>query len=354
MMKNLNGVRIAGLLILASALFLMGGCGYKNRPVPPESVVPQTIEDLRYSVIDKGVKLNWSYPVKTIKGSTLTEIDSFELFLAEIPLSGYCGNCPIPFGDPIELPGGESVDGQIRKAGSYDFSMLRSAHKYFFKIRSRTSWWASSNDSNIVSFVWFEPASAPENITAVAGDSEITLNWKSVTKRRDGKPVEMPLRYQVFRSTGGKNFEKVGSPLSATQFADRQVRNGQKYFYTVQSLMVHEDELVNGDVSQEISSTPVDLTPPLSPGGVTAVSTDNGVKIFWDKSSSADIGGYKVYRRDADKDTYEHLGNVDQAYTIFVDSQAKDDTRYYWAVTAIDQARPANESHKSKEATIRY
>jgi len=353
-MKKINGIRIAAPFFLAASLFLMGGCGYKNQPVPPENVVPQSIEDLRYSVSDKGVRLNWSYPVQTIKGTTLTEIDSFELFLAEIPLDKYCGSCPIPFAEPIDLPGGESVDGEVRKQGGYDFTLLQSAHKYFFKVRSRTSWWASSNDSNIITFVWFEPAAAPEKVAAVPGDSEIALSWKSVTTLLDGQPLKMPLKYQVFRSAGGKDFEKAGEPLSATRFVDRQVRNGQQYFYTVQSLLVHGDALVSGGISKEITSTPVDLTPPLPPQGVTAVWTDSGIKIFWDKNSSADFGGYRVYRRDADKDNYELLGNVDPAYTIFVDSQAKDNKRYYWAVTAIDKAKPANESNKSREATIRY
>jgi len=353
-MKNVYGIKLAGLFLLAVSLFLVAGCGYKNRPIPPESVVPRSIEDLRYSISDKGVRLNWSYPVSTIKGTTLSKIDSFELFMAEIPLDKYCGNCPIPFAEPLDLPGGESIDGEVRKVGSYDYSLLQSAHKYFFKIRSRTSWWASSNDSNVVTFVWFEPAAAPENVAAIPGDSEISLSWKPVTKRIDGQLVTLPLRYQVFRSAGGKDFEKVGKSLSATRFVDRQVRNGQKYFYTVQSLLVHGDEFVNGGISKDVSTTPVDLTPPLSPEGVTAVWTDSGVKIFWDKSDSADIAGYRVYRRAAERDNYELLGNVDPAYTIFVDSQAKENERYYWAVTAIDQAKPENESNKSREATIRY
>ncbi len=138
----------------------------------------------------------------------------------------------------------------------------------------------------------------------------------------------MPLRYQVFRSVGGKDFEKVGEPLSTTQFTDRQVRNGQKYFYTVQSLLVHGGEFVSGGISEEITATPLDMTPPLPPQGVTAVWTGSGVKIFWDQSSSVDIGGYRVYRRDAEQDSYELLGNVAPAYTIFVDSKAKEDKRF--------------------------
>ena len=352
-MKSVNGVRIAGTFLLGLVLFSIGGCGYKNEPIPPESVVPKPIEDLRYTVSDKGVRLDWSYPVATIKGIAIEDIDSFELFRAEAALDEYCGNCPVPFAEPMDLPGGVSIEADLRRKGSYESSLLKSGYKYFFKIRSRTSWWASSADSNIITFVWFEPAAAPENVTAAAGDHEIALSWKAVTKRIDGQPVQMELRYQVLRSEGGKDFEKVGEPLAAAQYVDHQVQNGQKYFYTVQSLLVHGDELVSGGVSEEVATMPVDMTPPLSPTGVTAIWTGSGVKIFWDKNSDVDIGGYRVYRRDADKDSYELLGSVDPAYIIFVDSQAKENKRYYWAVTAVDQAGSVNESDKSREATIR-
>ena len=353
-MKCVNRAKIAGLVLLGASLLLVNGCGYKNTPVPPESVVPQPVDDLRYSVSDKGVKLNWNFPVETVKGTALSEIDSFELFRAEIPIDDYCGNCPIPFAEPLDLPGGAVLDGETRSRGLYSSSLLKSGHKYFFKVRSKTSWWASSDDSNIVTFVWFEPAAAPKNVRAVAKDRRIALSWAPVTTRLDGQPLKMDLKYQVLRSVGGKEFEAVGTPIAATSFEDRLVRNGQKYFYAVQSLLVYGDELVNGGVSKEIASTPIDQTPPMAPAGVTAVWTDAGVKIFWDRSSETDIGGYRVYRRASDKDDYELAGNVDPAYSLFVDTKMKENTRYYWAVTAIDQAKPANESNKSREATIRY
>ncbi len=346
-------LKIAGFLGMA-VLMSMAGCGYKNNPIPPESVVPQPIGDLRYTVGDQGIVLNWSYPVETIKGSTIDTIDSFELFRAEVPLDDYCGNCPVPFAEPLELPGGPPIDGKVRRSGSYTDSMLKSGYKYFYKIRTRTNWWASSDDSNIVSFTWFEPAASPKNLTVVPGDHEINLSWQQVKTRADGQPLTMDVKYQVLRSVGGKGFEKLGNPVEKTRFVDRQVRNGQKYFYRVRSLLVHGKELVEGETSRETAAVPVDRTPPLPPSGVTAVWTSGGVKIFWDKSEDSDLGGYRVYRRTADSDSYELLGDVDPVYTLFVDAGAKDTIRYYWAVTAIDKAKPVNESDKSREATIRY
>ena len=354
MMKTICGVRMAGVFLLGASLLLVTGCGYKNRPVPPESVVPRPIVDLRYSVDEKGVQLNWSYPVKTVKGTDIENIATFDLYRAVVPVEDYCGGCPIPFTEPTQLDGGSPIDGKMRRKATYSTSLLRSGNKYFFKIRSRTSWWADSSDSNIVSFLWFQPAAAPKGLSATPGDQQITLSWQPVTTHLDGSSLDMPVKYQVLRSAGGKEYSEAGAPGDGTTFVDHQVRNGQKYFYTVKTMMVYKDELVSGGKSEDIVSVPVDLTAPLPPAGVTAVRTDAGIKIFWDRNNAADFGGYRVYRRAADQDKYELLGKVEPEYTLFIDSTAGDVVRYYYAVSAIDQSTPPNESEKSREATIRH
>ncbi len=345
---------LTGGVVLCVTMLLMGGCGYKNAPVPPANVVPKAINDLRYKLDENGVELTWSYPDKTIKKTPLDDISSFELYRAEIPIEDYCASCPIPFGEPLELDGGSPVDGTVRRKASYQSSLLRAGHKYFFKVRSRTSWWADSGDSNIVTFVWFQPTAAPEGLTATPGDGQVSLRWQPVTSLNDGSSVEYAIKYQVLRSTGGKDFEKLGEPVTATEYVDRQVLNGLRYYYTVQSVMVIKDDFVNGGTSKTVAATPIDLTPPLPPVGVHVVRTGLGIKVFWDKSDASDIDAYRVYRRAASKDSYELLGEVEPEYTLFVDSKAGAGERYYYAVTAIDLATPPNESKKSKEATVRY
>lgn len=353
-MRDSYSVRFSTAICTMAFLLVLGGCGYKNSPVPPEAVVPQSIGDLTYKVDENGVKLTWSYPMETIKKELIQDVSSFMLYRAEIPLEDYCGGCPIPFDAPMELAGGSVYDGKLRKKGSYESSLLRSGSKYFFKVRSRTGWWATSADSNIVTFVWFKPAAAPGELKAVAGDRQVSLSWQPVTQLVDGNALDKPLKYQVLRSIGGKDFEKVGELQTGTGFIDMQVRNGQKYFYTVQSIMEHEEELVSGAVSKDVTVMPVDLTPPVAPAGVTAVRTASGIKVFWDRSDATDIGGYKIYRRPADKDDYTLLGEVKPDYTLFVDAKAGESVRYYYAITAFDKATPPNESDKSREATVRY
>jgi hypothetical protein len=353
-MKSGCAVRLTGLFLLGFSLLLSSGCGYKNAPIPPQSVVPVAISDLRSTTDEEGVQLTWSYPVKTIQGALLDDISAFELYWAEIPLEDYCRSCPVPFGEPIELAGGATYDGTMRRKGVYGSSLLRSGHKYFYKVRSRTSWWADSADSNIVTFVWFPPTAAPAGLTATPGDRQVSLRWQPVSTFKDGSQVNRAMKYQLQRKVEGQSFRELGEPIAATEYVDHDVQNGLKYFYTIKSMMVLQDELVSGGITEEIAAMPLDLTPPAVPTGVTVVWSGVGMKIYWDQNDAADIGGYRVYRRATDSGIFVQVGQVAPEYALFTDAGADENVRYYYAVTAIDQATPPNESRKSKEATSRY
>ncbi len=354
-MKIKSGVRVAGGFLLAGSLFL-GGCGYKNQPVPPDSVVPVAVNDLRYAVNEKGLTLNWSYPVKTIAGTDIQDISSFDLFRAVVPLEDYCGTCPVPFGESMELPGGVTEDEtkKVRQA-EYTSALLRPGHMYFFKVRSRTSWWSDSDDSNIVSFVWHVPAKAPAKLMAEAKDGLISLAWQPVTSLVDDRKVGDigAVTYQIMRSIGGDKFTPLGEPIANANHQDRQVINGKKYFYKVQSIMSFDGNKVAGGVSETIDVSPIDSTPPMTPAGVTAIQSGSEIKVIWNKSNEKDVVGYRVYRRLASEDKPVLLGEVKSIYTLYVDKAAPQGKRVYYSVSAIDQASPANESSLSKEATIR-
>ncbi len=343
------------LVLLLSAvvsLLALTGCGFKNKPIPPQQVVPRAITDLRYQLSDEGVTLSWSYPIETVTGRDVTEISSFKVYRAVVPADKYCPTCPIPWGNSINLPGG-AVPDEGRKTATYESTLLRPGNMYFFKVRSTAGWWAESADSNVVSFLWNTPARAPENVQATVGDSSITLSWQPVTTHRDGSPVKEKVRYQVLRSEGGGTFKPIGSQVDDTRFVDKTTENGRNYLYKVQALSVYEQAVVGGGVSRPISAAAIDRTPPPRPAGVHVVRTADAVKIFWEPVHAKDLKGYRIYRRSAGKKKPVRIGTVNAPYVMFTDSKPPRNTeRLFYSVTSIDDRDPANESNRSQEAML--
>lgn len=350
-MKTTTKLGFAGSVIVAGMLVLSGGCGYKTPPVPPQSVVPKAIVDLDYSLDDKGARLTWSYPVETIDGRNLSAIDGFELYRAEIPLDNFCSSCPISFAEPIELPGGVTAM-EERQTAQYASGMLRSGNKYFFKVRSRTSWWAASGDSNIVSFVYHTPAAAPQDLKASVDGTSVRLSWSPVDSLIDGGSAELPVTYQVVRSNNGKDFSEIGGLLQKTSFVDTEVASSTTYWYKVKSGMRFEGETLDGSLSPAVQARVLDTTAPPMVTGVTVIASAGDIRVFWDTTKADDLAGYRIYRRLQGEKQHTRVGDTGASTSLFVDTSVPSDTKVYYAVTAIDAA--GNESELSKDATTRH
>ena len=344
---------LAITLTAATCFFSLSGCGYKDDPVPPGQVIPRAITDLGYQLTDKGVTLSWSYPVETINGDDITEISSFDIYRAVLPIEEYCETCPVPFGRAINLPGG-AVPGEGRKTATYEATLLRPGNMYFFKVQATTGWWAMSKDSNIVSFLWELPASAPEELQARSDGSKIILSWQPVTTHPDGSNLTEEVRYQVFRSTGGAGFREIGETVSGTEFVDTSPVSNRKYYYKVQALSVYEKATVGGGESEVVSAATVDTTPPAPPLGVRGVRTATAMKVFWEPVKEKDLKGYRVYRRLPGEQKMTLVGEVNAPYVMFTDQDpVKDAVRVFYSVSSIDTRKPANESVRSPEVMIK-
>jgi hypothetical protein len=332
----------------ATTILLLGGCGYKTLPVAPQASTPRPVTDLSYELTGEGAILRWTYPKETVTGKDLQQIDSFQLYRAELPEDDYCETCPIPFGSPINLPGGLLPD-KGRRQGSWETDLLRPGRMYFFMLRSRSGWLADSADSNIISFVWETPPAAPSGLIAKAGDDVISLRWQPVTTRFDGRTLRQPVKYQLARSTDGGPFAQIGDQLATPYYVDREVENGRKYAYRVQAFT----GTVGSGYSLTVETGAVDRTPPEPPTHVKAVRTASSVKVYWDRGEEKDLAGYRVYRR-LDEGEPELLGKVMEPYNLFEDKNppAKD-SKVLYSVSSFDLSNPPNESQRSAEASLR-
>ncbi len=347
-------ILIAVMLIALTSLSL-SGCGYKDQPIPPQQVIPLPITDLSYKLDESGVTLSWSYPRETVTGRDIIDIVSFKIYRAVISPQDYCPGCPVPFAAPIIIAG-EALTGDNRKRVDYQTSLLRPGNMYLFKVRSVAGWWAESEDSNIVSFYWQVPPLAATNLRASPQDSSIHLSWQPVTTRLDNTPVSGVIHYQVYRNRniGNSPFHALGEPVTETSFVDSDTINRKKYSYKIQTLAVYSHGTVSGGISDSVSASPFDLTPPPIPSGIRTISTSGGVRVFWEPVQSEDIYAYLIHRRLEGEKTAKKIGMVKAPFNMYMDSEAPErSTKVFYSVSSIDNNIPGNESLRSAEIQVR-
>lgn len=348
-MKTIQrGARLFLLAGLTGLTLSLAACGYKDKPIPPQHLVPRPITDLNYQLSDKGATLSWTYPRETVTGQDLTRISSFRLYRAVVPVEDYCESCPIPFLSPVNLDGGALPDSGSR-SGSYHEPILRPGNMYFYKIRSSNGWWSESADSNVISFLWNTPAAAPVGLRVIVGDRRNELSWTAVTRNQDDTALTQPISYQVYRQTGDGPAVKIGTPITATSYTDTAVNNGVTYTYQVRALSAFKEGLVEGGTSTAVSVTPVDKNAPPAPKAPQVVVTDAGVKVFWDHVQAEDLAGYRIYRRVAGQGATRLAGQVSLPFNMYIDKEAPRGVALYYSVSSVDSERPANESRRSAE-----
>ncbi|HPI37718.1 MAG TPA: hypothetical protein PK397_07225 [Ignavibacteriaceae bacterium] len=78
----------------------------------------------------------------------------------------------------------------------------------------------------------------------------------------------------------------------------------------------------------------MDYDPPAIPKNVVVMNGDNRVDIFWDDNRDSDLAGYNVYYSYSYHGEYTRIGSTKNNF--FVDLDAVNGDKYYYAVTAYD------------------
>lgn len=337
------------LLVITVACLALTACGRKTLPIPPQDAVPLPITDLHFQQDENNVVLQWTYPNKTTAGADLPGLHSFIVWRAVVPNEDYCSGCPVTYSSNVEVESTTAITDLKKRQARYTETILRPGHRYFYKVQTKAGWRVVSDDSNTVSFSWAAPPSAPGALIATAGDRKIDLRWDAVNTLVDGQPFFEEASYQLYRSLTSENFRAVGDSVSGTSYTDTGLRNGQTYYYQVRVLRESNGTRIMGLASQTAVQTPVDLTAPAPPRGLSGVVVNKGIKLFWERNSEKDLNGYRIYRRLPEEKELTLIGEVGRDEMTYVDYLASAPNGCYWAVTAFDTATPANESIFSKE-----
>lgn len=344
--------RFPGLVACLLAIcLLVGGCGKKTPPVPPQTAVPAAISDLRSELDLEGVMLSWNWPRQTEQGGELRRIKQFIVERAEESASDFCVDCPRQYRQVSLLEGGPVPDKNLAQPLRYRDRELRPGYHYSYRVRSSLGWRVQSAPSEAVSLVWQVGLTPPENLTALAGEREVTLSWRAPARDLEGMAISEPLAYQVYRREAGQPFLFLGEVKGEPGYVDRWAKSGTTYDYRVRAFRVSGG---TGAFSPVVAATPQDLTPPPAPTGLTAVVSREGVRLYWQPLTSDDLAGYRVYRRRqvaGGGDQAVLIGQVDSRVNTFTDSTpfSQIGEKRHYSIRAFDHASPPNLSDFSPE-----
>ena len=172
---------------------------------------------------------------------------------------------------------------------------------------------------------------APSNLTAAAGDGEVTLSWAPTT----GGAI-----YTVKRAeTTGGPYSDIAGNITGTSYTDASVTDGVTYYYVVSA----SDPSGDSPDSNEASATP---RPPLPgiPSRLTASPGNSVIKLTWQPVASA--SGYNVKRSGSPGGPYAAIAS-NITGTAYADTDVANGTSYYYVVAAITEgveSLPSNEA----------
>ena len=337
-------------IVAAAAIITLSACGKRRPPLPPIERVQQRTELLSGVQQGNQVILSWPAPVRNAPDPSVQSIRRIDVFrLAERPTA------PLPltedeFSARSTLVGSVTYD-EIQKAADTltytdrlelagEPARLRYAITYVNAAGQRA---AFSN------FLLIEPAAriaGPPTLASTNVSAEgVTLTWNPPGANIDGSTPVNLLGYNVYRETEDLAFGQTPintALISGTDFVDKNIKFGENYRYAVRSVSLGtEGAQVESLNSNVLMVSPRDVFAPSQPSGISVVGAPGRISLFFAANPEPDIAGYNIYRSvdpNLSKDRWTKLNTSLLTRTSFQDELVETGRRYYYYLTAVDQA----------------
>jgi len=189
---------------------------------------------------------------------------------------------------------------------------------------------------------------SPLDLKGSVRDSVVQLYWENLY-------ASMPTLdgYRIYRKENGsaEDFQPLfDSLISAKQnnFIDSSILIGKSYEYAVQSIDIYGNKSpLSSPVVIQTESVIV-----LSPAGIKAQKSGNGILISWDETIQHNIKIYKIYRYERGSDA-ELISSVTAEKTFeYLDKNVAAGKLYFYFLKSVDITN--TESIPSKEVGIRF
>jgi hypothetical protein len=350
--KNCSSLLIFALCFVLPAL-TFSACGKRRPPQPPVERVPQRTELL--SGVQRGnqVILSWPAPRRNASDESVQSIRRVDVYrLAEAV------DDPLPlteeeFSTRANLIGSVTPD-QIEVARDTlaytDELTLSEPLRLRYAVRYVN---AAGQRASFSNFLLIEPAAGVAQPPVVAQTPEVSENaiivrWEAPEANVDNTRPANLLGYNVYRSARSQN-EPAQTPLNsrpvnALSFADQTFAFGEEYIYVVRAVSLGTGgEPVESLNSNQVEVKPADTFKPAPPEGLTVAAAPSPLRIsiFFAANQERDIAGYNLYRSndpDLPKGQWTKLNRNLLERTTYQDEAVKSGQRYFYYVTAVDQA----------------
>jgi predicted small lipoprotein YifL len=234
---------------------LLAGCGKKGVLIPPESLLPAPVNDLR--VIQKGesFQLSWAPPSREAGGRSLHELTGFRVFKREVlPPDEDCEACA----NAYTLLKSVFLD-YLQGVRRYDDHLLLSdadvivGKTYQYKLVSFIKDGTAGHDSNKARCKKAAPPPAPL-LKAVFSPTDISLSWHEGFPPINGRIIG----YNIYRRRADELPALAplnNSPIPGDEYDDLRLERGVTYIYSVRTVAEVDGVLVESEPSNEIKGT---------------------------------------------------------------------------------------------------
>lgn len=340
--------------LAAAALALIGSlaaCGRKGDIIPPGTVLPAQVNDLHAEPRAGRALLAWTMPAENTASTPLTDLAGFDVLRARLADGTEECDCEYVRIGTIDLESPERALIKGRRVVWPDPGLgLESGGGYGYRVRAFNADGYRGPESNTASLVFLPPPPAPERISAVPGDRSVRLSWREIPAGENALAG-----YNVYRA--GKPGEPMTRPVNRqpvlqASYTDTGLVNGAGYYYRVTALTGSAPPYSEGPPSEELRAVPEDIVAPEAPAWLQAVPSVAGVLISWLPSMDPDVAGYVLYRKGPEEPDFRPLPGMPVKGITYTDADVREGGAYAYAVSALDNAAPPNESLLSEEAGV--
>ncbi|HTX44265.1 MAG TPA: fibronectin type III domain-containing protein, partial [Methanocella sp.] len=183
----------------------------------------------------------------------------------------------------------------------------------------------------------------PLNLTCIAGDRYVALNW-SPPSDLGGVPW---VNYTLLKGSSETSLVPTITNINSTSYNFTGLKNGQTYYFAVMA----SNPMGEGPLSDTVNAQP--FSAPSEPRGLSATGGNGFVILGWSQPLSdggRGITGYAIYRG-VGLLSMERIATVGKVMA-YNDTTALNNITYYYAVCALNAAGEGQMSSKVPGAPV--